>query len=183
MSLHATNDYGTSGVPATRSSRPARLATYALHLVSSLIVLGISAYFVANFEHTTHLLYWVSVATVSTALTIPLLLLPTLGKLKLSSSPFALILSYLWLTAFIFATQDYDYNGGPFANSPVAVAKPALKKTLEAFAFIAFFTSMVGHVLEARIWDVKRVRGVRAHGAEKHVGGTAVEPPRGVVAV
>jgi hypothetical protein len=47
------------------------------------------------------------------------------------------VFSYLWLTAFIFAAQDYNFDNcslnspGPFVN------KCSLKKTLEAFAFIA----------------------------------------------
>jgi hypothetical protein len=51
-------------------------------------------------------------------------------------APLAWIFSYLWLTAFIFAAQDYNY-GSCALRSPAFVDKCALKKTLEAFAFIA----------------------------------------------
>jgi hypothetical protein len=51
-------------------------------------------------------------------------------------APAAWVFSYLWLTAFIFASQDYNF-GGTCARSPAGVNKCGLKKTLEAFAFIA----------------------------------------------
>jgi hypothetical protein len=51
--------------------------------------------------------------------------------------PLAWIFSYLWLTAFIFAAQDYNSSPGCWAYSPSFVNKCALKKTLEAFTFIA----------------------------------------------
>ena len=60
-----------------------------------------------------------------------------MGSYKGYLAPLSCIFSYLWLTGFIFATQDYDYNGGPLANSPAGLDRPALKKTLEAFTFIA----------------------------------------------
>jgi hypothetical protein len=51
-------------------------------------------------------------------------------------APLAWIFSYLWLTAFIFAAQDYEYSNCAL-RSPSFVNKCSLKKTLEAFAFIA----------------------------------------------
>lgn len=63
--------------------------------------------------------------------------LPAVRTYKGYLAPLAWILSYLWLTAFIFSTQDYEYNGGCAANSPRFVNKCSLKRTLEAFAFIA----------------------------------------------
>jgi hypothetical protein len=42
----------------------------------------------------------------------------------------------LWLTAFIFAAQDYEY-GQCAVRSPMSFGKCSIKKTLEAFAFLA----------------------------------------------
>lgn len=180
MARHATNDYGApAAAPAgsNRFHRPALLATHALHLISSLIVLGISAYFIANFRHNTHLRYWVSIAAVDSLLYIPLLFLSATRNYKGYTAPLTLIFSYLWLTAFIFASQDYDFNGGPFANSPAFVAKSALKKTLEAFAFIAFFTNLVGFILESRLWDVHRFNGTHTYDADKHHAAPTADAP------
>jgi hypothetical protein len=113
-------------------------------------------------------------AAIDTILYLPALALPAVKKYKGYLAPLAWILSYLWLTAFIFAAQDYEYNGGCAANSPTGVNKCALKRTLEAFAFIAFFTSLVGTLLEARLWDVQRFKGTHVGGVEKQHGVGAV---------
>jgi hypothetical protein len=62
--------------------------------------------------------------------------LPFLKSYKGYLAPIAYIFSYLWLTAFIFAAQDYEYDSCAL-RSPTFVNKCHLKRTLEAFAFIA----------------------------------------------
>jgi len=169
---HAAEDYGTPAARSNRLHRPAILANHALHWISSVIVLSISAYFIHKFTHNTHLRYWVSIAAIDTLLYIPALLLPAILSYKGYLAPLAWIFSYLWLTAFIFASQDYNYNGGPFANSPAGVDKPKLKKTLEAFTFIAFFTNLIGFVLESKLWDKQRFKGHSAYDTNGHHAGT-----------
>jgi len=156
---HATNDYGSPAVRSNRLHRPAILANHAVHWISSIIVLGISAYFIAKFTHNTHLVYWVTVAAIDAIIYIPALALPAVKSYKGYLAPAAWIFSYLWLTAFIFAAQDY--SSGHYAHSPASVGKRGLKRTLEAFAFIAFFTSLVGQILEGRLWDLQRFKGNR----------------------
>jgi hypothetical protein len=56
-------------------------------------------------------------------------------------APLAWIFSYLWLTAFIFAAQDYEY-GSCSLNSPAFMNNCSLKRTLEAFAFIALYVTL-----------------------------------------
>jgi len=160
-------DFGTPVSRLNRVHRPAILANHALHLISSIIVLGIAAYFINEYSNNTHLVYWISIAAVDAFLYIPALFLPFVKSYKGYLAPLAWIFSYLWLTAFVFAAQDYNY-GNCVANSPSFVNKCALKKTLEAFAFIAFFTNLVGQVLEGRLWDIQRFRGNRALDANKH---------------
>lgn len=65
------------------------------------------------------------------------MVLPLLSRYKGYLAPLAWAMSYLWLTAFIFAAQDYEYNGGCAVNSPRGVGKCGLKRTVEGFAFIA----------------------------------------------
>jgi hypothetical protein len=76
-------------------------------------------------------------AAIDVVLYIPALALPASNKYKGYMWPLAWIFSYLWLTAFIFAAQDYNSGPGCWAYSPSFVNKCALKKTLEAFAFLA----------------------------------------------
>jgi hypothetical protein len=75
-------------------------------------------------------------AAIDALLYIPALVLPAVKSYKGYLAPVAWIFSYLWLTAFIFAAQDYNF-GSCAAHSPAFVNKCSLKKTLEAFAFIA----------------------------------------------
>lgn len=55
-----TNDYGAPAVRSNKLHRPLLAANHALHTISSLIVLGISAYFISEYTHNTHLRYWVA---------------------------------------------------------------------------------------------------------------------------
>ncbi|KAL6706400.1 hypothetical protein ACN47E_005506 [Coniothyrium glycines] len=153
-----TDDYGIASSTTSKLHRPLLFATHFVHWVSAIIVMSIAAYFISNYYHNTHLRYWVAVGAVTAALYIPLLALPLVKRYKGQAAFLPLILSYLWLCALVFTVQDYSYNGGWFWNSPRGVPHRGLKKTLEAFAFIAFFTSVLGAILEARLWDVNRAR-------------------------
>ena len=63
------------------------------------------------------------------------------------------VFSYLWLTGFIFASQDYNFNG-TCELSPGGVSKCGIKRTLEAFAFLAFFTAAVGQLIESKLFGL-----------------------------
>lgn len=76
-------------------------------------------------------------ASVSAFFYTPALVLPAVKRYKGYLAPLAWALSYLWLTGFIFAVQDYEYNGGCGFNSPRFVNKCRLKRTVEAFTFLA----------------------------------------------
>jgi len=175
---HTTNDYGSTAVRSNRMHRPAILANHALHWVSSVIVMSIAAYFIDKFSHNTHLVYWISVAAIDTLIYLPALVLPATKWYKGYLAPVAWIFSYLWLTAFIFAAQDYNFHNC-VANSPSFVNKCALKKTLEAFTFIAFFTNLVGQILEGRLWDLQRFKGINTN---KHNTATASTEPTAATA-
>jgi len=180
---HATNDYGSPAVRSNRVHRPAIAANHAVHWISSIIVLGIAAYFIAKFSHNTHLVYWVTVAAIDAILYIPALVLPAVKSYKGYLAPAAWIFSYLWLTAFIFAAQDYS-SGRCTAHSPAFVNKCGLKRTLEAFAFIAFFTSLVGQILEGRLWDLQRFKGNHTSAAhDKHNPASTSTQPATTTAV
>jgi hypothetical protein len=55
----ANSDYGAPAARSNKMHRPLITANHVLHWISSLIVLGISAYFIRNFRHNTHLVYWI----------------------------------------------------------------------------------------------------------------------------
>jgi hypothetical protein len=63
---HATNDYGVASPRARRVHRAAMAANHALHWISSIVVLGISAYFIHEFANSVHLVYWVTIVSIPT---------------------------------------------------------------------------------------------------------------------
>jgi hypothetical protein len=58
---HANTDYGAPTARANKFHLHMIIANHTLHLISSLIVMSIAAYFIANFNHNTHIVYWVSI--------------------------------------------------------------------------------------------------------------------------
>ncbi|KAF2276390.1 uncharacterized protein EI97DRAFT_458326 [Westerdykella ornata] len=165
--VHATNDYGTAAAPrSNKLHRPLILANHFLHWSSSVIVMSISAYFVAKFSHNTHLIYWLTIAAIDTLLYLPALFLPAMRSYKGYFAPAAWVFSYLWLTAYIFAAQDYNFGRCAYL-SPAFVNKCSMKQTIQAFTFIAFFTNLVGQILEGRLWDRQRFKGTHALDADK----------------
>lgn len=79
-------------------------------------------------------------ATIDALLYLPALLLPFVNSYKGYLAPLACLFSYLWLTALMFSAQYYDvYHGssGHCSVSPIGVNKCRLKKTFEAYVFIA----------------------------------------------
>ncbi|CAO2658043.1 Nn.00g073030.m01.CDS01 [Neocucurbitaria sp. VM-36] len=162
--VNNTTDYGAPVSRSNRMHRPLLLAIHLLHWISSIIVMSIAAYFISKYKsrRNTHLIYWVSIAAIDAILYLPAMVLPVMKSYKGYLAPLAWIFSYLWLTAFIFATQDYSGGRCPY-NSPTFVTECSIKKTLAAFAFIAFFTNLVGTLLEGRLWDVQRFKGGTTH--------------------
>ncbi|KUL89180.1 hypothetical protein ZTR_03787 [Talaromyces verruculosus] len=128
-------------------SRPLLLATRTMQWVSSVIAMGFYAYFVHREHHGTHTIFNLVISVLSVVFFIPAFLSPF--KSTLLSKWVALIdmvFSYLWLTAFIFAAQSYNY-GNVYFNAPFGV-KVSVKHAAEAFTFLAFFFTVVGLVTE-----------------------------------
>ncbi|KAJ5982384.1 hypothetical protein N7451_012484 [Penicillium sp. IBT 35674x] len=83
-------------------------------------------------------------------------------------TPIDIIFSYLWLTAFIFAAQDYNWNNCA-AKAPVG-ASCALKKANESFMFLAFLFTILAIFLELfNFWSYRKeidVNEERKHNAQ-----------------
>jgi hypothetical protein len=61
-----------------------------------------------------------------------------------------LLTSDSWLTAFIFAAQDYN-ESSCWANAP-PLGHCTLKLTSEAFIFLAFFFTMTAFLIDTFAW-------------------------------
>ncbi|KAJ5119335.1 hypothetical protein N7448_010004 [Penicillium atrosanguineum] len=96
---------------STAISRPLQLATRTLQWISAVIVMGLTSYFISVGPTGQHLIYQEVIAVLSVVFFLPAFVSPFLPT-ALSKFVLAIdvIFSYLWLTAFIFAAQDYNWH-------------------------------------------------------------------------
>jgi len=99
------------------------------------------------------------------ALWLPSFILPFLKSYRAWYFPLNWAWSYLWLTAFIFARQDYR-RGNCFFNSPFG-GSCSLKRSLSAFIFLAFFFTLVAAVVD--LVNIKYPEEDTHHHIEKEV--------------
>ncbi|KAL6876955.1 hypothetical protein J3F83DRAFT_430847 [Trichoderma novae-zelandiae] len=150
--------------------RTLRLAAFGNHFVvwvSSLIVTGILSFFLVkyNLSNNAHVIYQEVIATITLAVWTFGMVLPLVnaygGHLWLANH----ILSYLWLTSFIFSAQDWA--GGRCTTHAPTFGKCGLKKTVVAFNFFAFFFLLVNTFVEGLLFRAHRDERVHAHGVHK----------------
>lgn len=128
-------------------ARPVLLVTRTMQWVSSVIAMGFYAYFVHRQHHGSHVIFNLVIAVLSVVFFLPAFLSPF--KSSMLSKWVVLIdivFSYLWLTAFIFAAQSYNY-GNVYYNAPFGVKK-STKHAAEAFVFLAFIFTVFGLITE-----------------------------------
>ncbi|EAW13514.1 uncharacterized protein ACLA_055620 [Aspergillus clavatus NRRL 1] len=160
-------------------ARPLQLITRVMQWSSAVIVMGITSYFIHRGPRGQHIIYQEVIATLSVVFFLPAFISPFMPS-ALSRFVLAIdvIFSYLWLTAFIFAAQDYSWHAC-FWNAPPGLAC-SRKRANEAFIFLAFFFTLLGMLLELMsLWAYRRensapVREKNGHGIGP---GTATETP------
>ncbi|KAG6038683.1 hypothetical protein E4U41_003894 [Claviceps citrina] len=142
---------------------PLRLWATANHFVvwiSAIIVTAILSWFISvetfgsRYPNRTHILFEESIAVITLVLWTVGMILPLIGRYRGYLWPANLIFSYLWLTAFIFSTQDWAggrcrYVGPVFTNC-------GKKRTVMVFTFLAFFCLMVNVFVEEAIHRATR---------------------------
>ncbi|KAJ5985598.1 hypothetical protein N7499_008114 [Penicillium canescens] len=138
-------------------ARPLQLVTRTLQWISAVIVMGLTSWFISyGRPHGTHMLYQEVIAVLSVVFFIPAFISPFLPS---ALSKFVLLIdvvfSYLWLTAFIFAAQDYNSRWCYF-TLPSGIGCQ-YKKANEAFIFLAFIFTFFGMFLEvAALWAYRK---------------------------
>ncbi|KAF2746963.1 hypothetical protein M011DRAFT_72408 [Sporormia fimetaria CBS 119925] len=114
---------------------------------SAAIVVGITGYFLKNFTHDHHLIYEIIIGALTLFFWLPSFIVPFIGRIyRQYYLPMNLIFSYLWLTAFIFASQDYS-RGRCLLNAP-PFGRCSLKRANQAFIFLAFIFSVISTVAD-----------------------------------
>ncbi|KAJ5096393.1 hypothetical protein NUU61_005749, partial [Penicillium alfredii] len=122
----------------------------AIQCASAIVVLGITAWAVRDTKTVT-VIYSVTIA----ALTVVILAVATTvscitRQRKWHILPLIatdMVLSYLWLTSFIFLADDFN-RVSCRTNLWNGLTVCSRKYTTEAFAFIAFFTSLMALIFE-----------------------------------
>ncbi|KAL5335094.1 membrane-associating domain-containing protein [Aspergillus crustosus] len=166
-------------MPSQRLARPILLATRSLQWASAVIVMGITSYFLAKGPRGQHLIYQEVIAVTSVVFFLPAFVSPFMPN-TLSRFVFFIdvIFSYLWLTAFIFAAQDYNWRNCYF-NSPRGMGC-SRKRANEAFIFLAFIFTLIGMLGELySLWSYRRENAppvVEKHG-EHGTSHGGVAPP------
>lgn len=137
-------------------ARPLQLVTRFLQWSSAVIVMGLTSYFISRGPRGQHLIYEEVIAVLSVVFFLPAFISPFLPR---ALSRFVLLIdmvfSYLWLTAFIFSAQDYNWHSC-YLNAPPGM-NCSRKKANEAFIFLAFIFTVIGMVLEvASLWAYRQ---------------------------
>ncbi|KAJ9292653.1 hypothetical protein DTO271G3_8546 [Paecilomyces variotii] len=137
-------------------TRPLLLVTRFLQWSSAVIVMGITSYFINIGPRGEHIIYQEVISTMSVAFFLPAFISPfmpnVLSKFVLAID---IIFSYLWLTAFIFSAQDYDWRDCA-THAPPGRGGCSKKHANESFIFLAFFFTFVGIFLEvSALWAAR----------------------------
>ncbi|KAJ5101286.1 hypothetical protein NUU61_003508 [Penicillium alfredii] len=159
---------------STTIARPLQLLTRVMQWTSAVIVMGLTSFFISRGPHGQHIIYQEVIAVLSVVFFLPAFISPFLPKV-LSKFVLAIdvIFSYLWLTAFIFAAQDYSWHAC-FFNAPPGVTC-SRKKANEAFIFLAFIFTFLGMFLEvASLWAYRKENTPQN---EHEKNGGAARPP------
>ncbi|PGG99016.1 hypothetical protein AJ79_08715 [Helicocarpus griseus UAMH5409] len=139
------------------SMRGLLFLTRFLQWASAVIVMGIVSYFLHLYPKGQHTKYWEVIAVLSVAFFLPGLLSPFFPRIGRFAFPIDIIFSYLWLTSFIFAAEDYNRRNC-HDNGPPG-ARCSLKYANEAFIFVAFFMSLMAALLEIyNLWSYQQRR-------------------------
>ncbi|KAJ5288433.1 hypothetical protein N7508_011208 [Penicillium antarcticum] len=155
-------------ISSTTVSRPMVFVVRFMQWASAVIVMGITSYFIHNWPKGEHIIYQEVISTISVAFFLPGFVSPFMPNLL---SKYVLgvdvVFSYLWLTAFIFAAQDYNWRNCA-VNAPVG-AKCAIKKANESFIFLAFIFTFFAIFLELfNLWSYRKENDVSARAKDGH---------------
>ncbi|KAJ9480878.1 hypothetical protein VN97_g12645 [Penicillium thymicola] len=147
---------------STSITRPLQLIIRVLQWSSALIAMGLTSYFIHRGPRGLHTIYQEVISTVSIVFFLPAFASPflpsSLGKLVLAID---VVFSYLWLTAFIFAAQDYN-RGNCHTAIPAGIGCKR-KYANEAFIFLTFIFTFFGMLLEVVALWVYRNENSASH--------------------
>ncbi|EHK16040.1 uncharacterized protein TRIVIDRAFT_227972 [Trichoderma virens Gv29-8] len=136
--------------------RGVSLFCYIMVWISAIIVTGLVGNFLERFSSRgVDIVYMEVIAVITMVFYLVGMILPCLPKYGGVMAPLHLVFSYLWITAFIFAAQDWSHN-----RCHVSIPRSGLcgrKHAIEAFNFLAFFFTLCLIFLESWLfWEHRR---------------------------
>ncbi|KAJ5384184.1 hypothetical protein N7517_002095 [Penicillium concentricum] len=157
--------------------RPLQLLTRVLQWSSAVIVMGLTSYFIHHGPRGLSTIYQEVIAVISVVFFIPAFISPFLPS---SLSKFVLaidvVFSYLWLTAFIFAAQDYN-RGHCRSAIPTGIGCKR-KWANESFIFLAFIFTFFGMLLEVlALWAYRKENSTSHRTATEDKANHGARPP------
>ncbi|KAL6789877.1 hypothetical protein J3E68DRAFT_412580 [Trichoderma sp. SZMC 28012] len=159
--------------------RAASMFCYVMTWISAIIVVGIVGNWLERFSNRgVDIVYMEVIAVITMVVYLAGAILPCLPKYGGVMAPLHLIFSYLWLTAFIFAAQDWSHH-----RCRNSIPRPGLcsrKHAVEAFTFLAFFFILCNLIIETFLFRAHRRTNAGTTGTH-HV--TKERPASGVSGV
>lgn len=142
--------------------------------VSSVIVVGITGKFLNDYDHDQHIIFEMVIAALTLGFWLPSFVLPLWSGYKQYYSAPNFIFSYLWLTAFVFAAQDYNEAECKW-NAPTTGGDCGKKLTNEAFIFLAMFFCIVAFLVDVCAWKRAAVKAAEPAAHQEKNGRPSVE--------
>jgi len=167
---HIRSGSGTSN----RILRPVTFVSRLLQYCSSIIVIAIASYFIRDYHQAgEHVYYQEVIATTNAGFFLAPLIFSFWNRLTWHVLPLDLAYSYLWLTAFIFAAEDYNWHSCS-AGPPSTLSSCSKKWVLEAFTFLSFIFTVFDVCFQIGIWAHESSNRTYAHDEKSLARSSAV---------
>ncbi|KAL7893853.1 hypothetical protein HDV63DRAFT_381409 [Trichoderma sp. SZMC 28014] len=122
-------------------------ANHLMILISSIIVTGLASWFLAKFDYRgVDIVYQEVIAVLTLGFWLVGSVLPLIGRYRGYLAPLNLVFSYLWLTSFIFSSQDW--SSGKCGFGKPGQGHCSRKHAIDAFNFLAFFFLLSNTIVE-----------------------------------
>ncbi|EHK41983.1 uncharacterized protein TrAtP1_011649 [Trichoderma atroviride] len=122
-------------------------ANHLMVLISSIIVTGLASWFLAKYDYRgVDIVYQEVIAVITLGFWLIGSVLPLIGRYRGYLAPLNLVFSYLWLTSFIFSSQDW--SSGKCGFGKPGQGHCSRKHAIDAFNFLAFFFLLANTIVE-----------------------------------
>ncbi|KAL7922551.1 hypothetical protein ACQKWADRAFT_292763 [Trichoderma austrokoningii] len=122
-------------------------ANHLMVLISSIINTGLVSWFLSKYDYRgVDIVYQEVITVITLGFWLVASVLPLIGRYRGYLAPLNLVFSYLWLTSFIFSSQDW--SSGKCGFGKPGQGHCSRKHAIDAFNFLAFFFLLSNTVVE-----------------------------------